>query len=211
MPAATFNETKSPPSSTTLLGKLVNIFVSPGEVFDEIAVAPPKLVNWFVPTLLVCLTGTFSPSGAPPGESTASALGQLCTVCLAVLAGTIWSAFVLWFTGRVFLRVRFPFAKAVEVVGLSGMILVLGTIITALLVQVSGDAGARPSLALLISGSGIGHRGLGLLEALNFFHLWTATVLAIGLSKLSGVSFKESAFWVFGYWVLSRIALILLA
>jgi hypothetical protein len=36
-------------------------------------------------------------------------------------------------------------------------------------------------------------------------------VLAVGLAKLSGVTFKESAFWVFGYWVLLRIALILLA
>jgi hypothetical protein len=46
---------------------------------------------------------------------------------------------------------------------------------------------------------------------LNFFHLWTTTVLAIGLSRLSGVTFKESAFWVFGYWLVARVALILLA
>jgi hypothetical protein len=45
----------------------------------------------------------------------------------------------------------------------------------------------------------------------NVFHLWTTTVLAVGLSKLSGVSFKESAFWVFGYWLVIRLALIVLA
>jgi len=28
---------------------------------------------------------------------------------------------------------------------------------------------------------------------------------------LSGVSFKEAAFWVFGYWLIARIALIILA
>ena len=36
-------------------------------------------------------------------------------------------------------------------------------------------------------------------------------LLAIGLSKLSGVSFKESAFWVLGYWLLVKLALVVLA
>ena len=35
--------------------------------------------------------------------------------------------------------------------------------------------------------------------------------MAIGLSKLSGVSVKESAFWVFSYWFAIRIGLIILA
>jgi len=45
------------------------------------------------------------------------------------------------------------------------------------------------------------------LEAANFFHLWSAVALAIGLSKLARVSFKEAAFRVFGYWIGLRIAL----
>lgn len=49
------------------------------------------------------------------------------------------------------------------------------------------------------------------LDTLNFFHVWTTAVLAIGLARLSGVSFKESALWVFGYWFLARIAILILA
>jgi hypothetical protein len=35
-------------------------------------------------------------------------------------------------------------------------------------------------------------------------------VMAIGLSRLCNVTFKEGAFWVFGYWVATRIVLIIL-
>src|SRR6266545_3563248 len=129
------------------------------------------------------------------------------TVCLAAFAGTFWSAFVLWFIGRVFLKVRFSYLKTLEVVGLTGIILVLGTIVTGLLIAASGDAAARPSLSML-GGKLCAGRARQVLDTLNVFHLWTTTVLAIGLSRLSGVTFKEAAFWVFGYWLFARIALI---
>ena len=132
-------------------------------------------------------------------------------VCFAALAGTTWSAFVLWFIGRVFLKVRFSYLKALEVVGLSGIILVLGTVTTALLISASGNVLARPSLFWLGGGTDSGTVVGRVLDTLNLFHLWTATVLAIGLSRMSGVTFKEAAFWVFGYWLGLRIALILLA
>ena len=133
------------------------------------------------------------------------------SVCLAAFAGTIWSAFVLWFIGRVFLKVRFSYLKTLEVVGLTGIILVLGTVVTALLIGASGNVTARPSSSWLGGNASLG-TGLGrLLDTLNVFHLWTTAVLAIGLSRLSGATFKEAAFWVFGYWLFARIALILLA
>ena len=108
------------------------------------------------------------------------------------------------------IRGRSAGRKIAEVVGLAGIILVLGTIVTGLLVAVSGDATARPSLSLL-AGKLCPARVHQLLDALNIFHLWSTTVLAIGLSRLSGVSFKEAAFWVVGYWLFARIALIILA
>ena len=111
--------------------------------------------------------------------------------------------------GRVFLKTHFEFLKALEVAGLTSIILALGAVITTLLIAASGDAGARPALSLFAAKSS--GRVHALLDAMNFFHLWTTTVLAIGLSRLSNVSFKESAFWVFGYWVFARIALIMLA
>ncbi len=233
MSAPALITSSTPPSSTSLGEKLLNLLVSPGEVFDEVIAAPRNLVNWRVPTLLLCLAGIISLQ-LNNGELTAAAVRQLgddaiasksqgeflkngwplvasLTVCGSVIAGTLWSAFVLWFMGRVFLKVRFSYLKTLEVVGLTGIILVLGTLITSLLIAASGDAAARPSLSLLAGKLDAGHPFRQALDVFNVFHLWTTTALAIGLARLSGVTFKESAFWVFGYWLFVRIALIILA
>jgi energy-coupling factor transporter ATP-binding protein EcfA2 len=44
-------------------------------------------------------------------------------------------------------------------------------------------------------------------NALNIFYLWATILLAIGLSKVSRVSFKEAGFWVFGHWLALRLSL----
>ena len=233
MSAPALTASSAPPVSTSLGEKLLSIFVSPGEVFDEVIGAPRAMANWRVPTLLLCLAGTIS-LPISNGADTANAIRQLAeagavskaqaemlaggwplvaslTVCLTGFAGTLWAAFVLWFMGRVFLKVRFSYLKTLEVVGLIGIILVLGTVITSLLIAASGDAAARPSLSLLADKLDASHPFRQVLDTLNVFQLWTTTVLAIGLSRLSAISFKEAAFWVFGYWLFARIALIILA
>ena len=232
MQDTTLNLPTTPAASTSLRAKALNIFASPGEVFEEVASAPPNLANWRMPTLLACLTGiilwqvtttqahvTFIPQAAHVSSmpleqrqmlAGMSPLVSMLGVCFATMAGSLWSALVLWLMGRWCLKVRFSYLKALEIVGLTGVILVLGMIVTGLLISASGDATARPSLTLLAEKLSAG-KFRQLLDALNIFHLWATTVLAIGLSKLSGASFKESAFWVFGYWLLIRLALIILA
>lgn len=227
--------TSDPPvPSTSLREKLVNIFVSPGEVFEEVVAAPHRPANWLVPTLLVCVGGIIllgtpllrqhgadavqqlmtagSVSATQAGEVGAAwvAISAL-TLCAGAFAGTFWAALMLWLIGRVLLRAHFPFMKAVEVVALAGIVLVLGTVFTALLVWNFSDSAAWPVMPLVSDELDFGRPAGMALNAINIFHLWTTTVLAIGLSKLSRSSFKESAFWVFGYWVLVRIALIALA
>jgi hypothetical protein len=91
------------------------------------------------------------------------------------------------------------------------MILALGTVITALLVQATGSAMARPSLSILFPALPPESQLRAFLDAVNIFHLWSAAVLSIGLSKLGSVSVKEAAFWILGYWVVVRSALILLS
>jgi hypothetical protein len=118
---------------------------------------------------------------------------------------------VLWFIGRVFLKTRFSFLKALEVVGLTGIILLLGTVVTGLLIAATGDTLAHPSLSLFAAKLDPSHSLRKVLDLFNLFHLWSTAVLAVGLSRLTGVTFKEAAFWVFGYWLLVRIALIILA
>jgi Yip1 domain len=226
------------PVSSSLAAKLLNMLVSPGEVFDEVLATPPRLANWLLPTLLVALTSLFllraanvetaavpgppqaldsqtavvnsTAAQAEPGSVDWQRVSALATCGLA-FAGTFWSAFLLWFIGRAFLRARFSYMKAVEVVALTGSIVALGAIVTALLIGASGNPAARPALSFFAPHLPSDNPVRLVLDILNIFHLWTTTVLAIGLSRLSGVTFKESAFWVFGYWLVARLALILLA
>jgi hypothetical protein len=222
------------PTSTPVGAKLLNLFVCPSVVFDEVSGGPGHPANWLVPSALVCLSGLLVLEATTNAERTAATLGQLVSAgkitqelastltahwqlisgaatFLGSFVGTFWSAFVLWFIGRVFLKSRFPFTKALEVAALSGTILVLGTVVTALLALALGNASARPALSLLVLNLDPSNRVRALGELINCFYLWTTVVLAIGLSRLSRVTFKESAFWVFGYWLFVRLSLILLA
>src|SRR5205823_4733351 len=126
--AATDSSVSSTPSS--LCAKMLNIFVCPAAVFDEVLAAPPQPAIWRVPTLLVSLTGiilmlaTATQKNLPPISGPSAGLATLSAaqahalagaqpllsalaLCLGVFAGVFWSALVLWFTGRVFLRTQF--------------------------------------------------------------------------------------------------------
>lgn len=213
---------------------MLNLFVSPSLVFDEVMATSGRPANWIVPAALVCLSSLLVLNATTGAEQTAAAIQQLLVAgsitqpeaatlnahwrmisrvatCLCVFLGVFWSAFVLWFIGRVFLRSRFPFSKALEVAGLSATVLVLGTVVTGLLALAAGDALARPAVSLLVYKLEPASRVRAACEVLNCFYLWTTAAMAIGLSRLSGAGLKDSAFWVFGYWVVARIGLILLA
>jgi hypothetical protein len=214
---------------TSLAAKLLNVFVSPTDVFDEVIAAPVRPVAWIVPTLLVALASLFLLAASTTQEQTAAAglieAGPISTsdadvisrhwfpismivVCGSALVGTVWSALIIWSIGRIFLKAVVSFSKALEVVGLAGMILALGTIVTALLIIASGNPSARPALSFLASRESPARAPL---DVFNIFYLWSAAVLAIGLSRLTGVSLKEASFWVFGYWLVLRLSLILLS
>jgi hypothetical protein len=233
MIATTSSIPASSVSPTSVREKLLNIFVSPTDVFDEVIASPANLANWRIPTLLACLVTIISLQlGNLPTQSsdTIHHLAQAGTisaaqaqalagawpilsallVCAATFAGSCWSALVLWFIGSAFLKVRFPYIKALEIVGLTGIISVLGTITTLLLFAACDDPAARPALSLLVPKLDHSQAIYQILNTLNLFHLWSTTVLAISLSRLCNVTFKEAAFWVFGYWMIARIVLIIL-
>ena len=214
------------------MAKLLNMFVSPGDVFDELLAEPIRPAAWIVPTLLVAFASLFLLFASTTPEQTSAAVRRLIEaggissadttavtsqwfpisaiiICFSALVGTLWSAVILWGIGRIFLKVVVPFSKALEVAGLTGMILALGTVVTALLILASGDPTVRPAISLLANGLNQGNTLRAVLDIFNPFYLWSTAVLAIGLSRLAAVSLKESAFWAFGYWLVLRISLIL--
>ncbi len=227
-------EVAEPMAETSLFAQLLSIFACPGEVFEEVAVSAPRVANWLVPTLLVGLTSLMLLVASRNKEQTEGVVQEMVkagevsfiqaetvsgaweqvsvtAVWVGAFAGTFWSAWLLWFMGRVLLKTRFSYWKALEVAGLTGSIAALGTLVTVLLVVASGDTSARPALSLLARHLSSGSPVHLVLEGLNGFHLWTTAVLAIGLSRLAGVSFKEAGFWVFGYWLFARMAGAILA
>jgi hypothetical protein len=219
---------------TSIVAKLINVFVSPSIVFDEVAASAPKTAHWLVPLILVCISSLVLVNITQSGERTAAVINQLLNdekitaaqstalsehweslsrvaTCAGVVAGTFWSALVLWFINRLFLKGRVTFRKALEVAGLATTILILGAVITGLLIAATGDAAARPALSLLCAKLDPASPLRAAAGVLNIFQVWVVAVLAIGLSRLSGVSAKECGFWVFGYWIVVRLALGLLA
>jgi Yip1 domain len=223
----------APKPLTSVREKLFNIFVSPSDVFDEVIASPPNLANWRIPTLLVCFVSIISLQLGNSSTESSATIHQLADagtispaqthalagawpllsallVCVSMFAGTCCSALVLWSMGWLFLKVRFPYLKALEIVGLTGIISVLGSITTILLIAAFDDSAARPALSLLVPKLDRGQAIYQILDTVNLFHLWSTTVLAISLSRLCNVTFKEAAFWVFGYWMIARIVLIIL-
>jgi hypothetical protein len=190
----------------SLVSRLLDMLVVPGDVFDDVLAAPASLANWLIPTLLVCLaSGVLLRVSDDTHTPSAFSYAALST---SAFAGTFWSAAVLWLIGRFLLRTKFPYMKAVEVVGLTSVILVLGYTSTTLLILGSGNGLARPALSFLAGSPGTVR---AVLEQFDVFHLWCAVVLAIGLARLSGVTFREAGFWVFAYWLITPIGLRLLA
>jgi hypothetical protein len=137
----------------------------------------------------------------------------LASMAVAVVgfARVFWWAFILWLLGRLFLKVRFGYPKALEVAGLGLMISVLGTVVTLLLMVNLPSLFATPNLASAISDFEASRKSPLLLGAANVFSFWVVGVLAVGLAKLAGVPFLRAAWLVFAAWLIQESCFVLLA
>jgi hypothetical protein len=50
----------APPPRTSLLARLLNVFATPGAVFDEVKASPALVFNWLIPMLLAAVIGSVS-------------------------------------------------------------------------------------------------------------------------------------------------------
>src|SRR5215471_10217216 len=60
VPQSAANEPNPPASS--LAGRLLNVFATPGDVFDEVSAAGPTMSNWLVPALIYILASWIAAS-----------------------------------------------------------------------------------------------------------------------------------------------------
>lgn len=123
----------------------------------------------------------------------------LMPVFVAFITPFFWGL-VLWLVGAKMMKGTFGFMKAVEVAGLANCVMLLETIVKTLLIILSGNLFAAPSLALLIKDFDPQNSLHGLLAAVNVMTLWLLIVRAIGLSRLAVISFNKAALVVFGIW-----------
>jgi hypothetical protein len=137
------------------------------------------------------------------GEKWAGISAKLAAGLAPVFVGFVTPFFwglILWLVGAKVLKGDFPFMKAVEVVGLVNMIGVLDAIVRTLLILGMGNLYAAPGLVLLVKDFDPQNTVHGLLAVVNVTTFWVLAVRAVGLAKLSNVSFTKAAVWVFGIW-----------
>ncbi len=125
--------------------------------------------------------------------------------CAGAVVGSFvhifWWALVLWLISLLFLKIKFPFIKALEIAGLTTAITVLGAAVTILLTVIMGKLGMTPSLALLVSQFDLKRKTHLLLASANIFSFWHLGVAACGLSRVTGASFAKSLLLVGFYWI----------
>ncbi len=112
-----------------------------------------------------------------------------------------WWGLIFWLVGAKILKGNFGYLKAVEVAGLSNMIGVLGAAVRILLVIITGNFFASPSLALLVKEFEPRNPLHSLLAVVNVITIWFLIVRSIGLARLSGVALGKALVWVFGLWL----------
>lgn len=232
---------ETPPVPTSsLAGRLTNVFAAPGDVFDEVRVTRPCTANWLAPALLLILVGwigswlVFSQPAIQQQlrEVRAKALDQQIarmkvseaqaeqirksteniaeiSTKVAMFGGPVIGAFaipflwglIIWLVGTKILHGNFSYMKGVEVAGLANMVLLLESIVKTLLMIVTSNIFASPSLVLLVKEFDPQNPVHSLLALVNVLVFWMLAVRAVGMARLSGATFARAAAWVFGIWI----------
>jgi hypothetical protein len=228
------------PPAMSLGGRLLNVFATPGDVFQEVKAAKVSTANWLVPALILIVVSWLSslvifsqPSinhqlseiteqaiqkqverskmseqqaeqARAMGEKWAGISAKIGAAIVPVLYGFVTPFFwglIVWGVGVGLLKAKFPYMKAVEVVGLANMLSVLEVILRTLLVVGLGNLYASTSLVLFVKQFDPQNTVHSLLSVVNVMTFWLLAVRGIGLARLSGASFAKAVAWVFGVWV----------
>jgi hypothetical protein len=228
-----------PPPTSSLGGRLFNVFATPGDVFQEVKSARVSAANWLAPALILIVVSWVSSwlifsqdsikhqlseitdqavqkqieksymseqqaeQSRAIGEKWAMISAKVAAVLVPVFGGFVTPFFwglILWLVGAKVFKGDFPFMKAVEVVGLVNMVSVLDVIVRTLLIVGLGNLYAAPGLVLLVKDFDPQNTVHGLLALVNVTTFWVLALRAIGLARISSVSFTKAALWVFGIW-----------
>ena len=119
-----------------------------------------------------------------------------------------WWGLVLWLIAKWGLKAKIPYLKAVEVAGLTSLIITLGAIVQLLLGMILGKLIATVGPALFLKEFDLTNRVHFMLGAVNLFKLWAIAVLGLGLARLTGASWGKAIILMMIYWAVFSLLLI---
>lgn len=134
------------------------------------------------------------------GSSAFTGIGMLgalvATVIVFFVASGIWLL-----VGKFALKGTVNYTHAMGITGISGWIMIVGTIVSILLSVLLSrlDGGLHLGLFTQMSST---DKTYSLLRSVDLFTLWNLFAISIGLGTLSGKKGVMPAIWVFGIWVL---------
>lgn len=126
--------------------------------------------------------------------------GMFVGAPVAALAQPFWWGLILWLVGAKKFKGGFTYMQAVEVAGAANMIGLLETVVRILLIFVTGQLFASPSLVLLVKDYDPQKAAHALLGLTNVMLFWLLAVRGIGLARLAKVSVGRAVVWVVVIW-----------
>ncbi|MBC8485486.1 MAG: YIP1 family protein [Bacteroidetes bacterium] len=99
------------------------------------------------------------------------------------------------------LKAEFVYVNMLNVIGLSFVILAIGKILDVVLSILTGDINTI-SAGLFFNEASVGESLYKLLMAVDAFVIWFLIIIAIGLSKISGIKSNVSYTLAFGVWII---------
>ncbi len=220
---------------------MLNVYVAPGDVFDEVRSAARDNGNWIVPLILSCIVSVvfsfvvfsqehvlrnmhdaqekeirkmvdagkipaakadeiveMSKKWMNPAIMTAfGSIGAL-VVCTAML---FIVALVLMLLGRYAFGAVVEFMKMVEVSGLASVIMIVSSVAKMFVVVATGRMELGLTPALFVSEFDPKNHTHVLLNLPDVTMLWYVGVVALGLARVSGVSWLRAALWLYPIWL----------
>lgn len=221
--------------------KLVNIFASPGELFENVRLTEKTTSSWLIPwiifTAAAIIMGQLVMNNASlvdqigatikkgfdkqvqEGEMSQEQADQTyeqfakpgsTMFTLFQIGGTVFGSFAIlfilallyWLIGKSAMKATAPYAKVLEVVGLTFFIGTLEQIVTTLLMIAMDSIHATPSLGIFVSDFDTENKLHVGMAKINAFTFWNLSVLSVGLGRLFQRDVPKVLVLVFAVWIL---------
>ena len=221
--SAEVSETKS----LSVFERIIGIFASPKEAFQDINNKP----TWLIPFIILLVTALIvqyllldigvadqiamlETRDMPEAQMEMAKnqmqgplkyAGFIIAPIMILLSWCIASGIHLFFTNTVF-NGQTSFKKLFSVISWSGLITVISTLLRWVLVTSKGTShGVTTSLAILMPTPGLAETPsilFRLLAHINIFTIWGLVLYSIGISQISALDIKKSATVVIIVWLI---------